>query len=133
MKQALLLASFILFSFSIKAQTLSGSWGYEVDGNWVTVSGDKISNLNYNSRTGTLKIALYATSRRYSGGTINGYKIYEMQLDPLDAGYEYNDISNTGYCSRPPCGGYYLTILLLEYNYKYEIVDYLSMDKYVRF
>ena len=92
-----------------------------------------ISNHNYGGSSGTLKVALYATNYPYNGGTINGYKLYETQLDPLDAGYSYNDISNTGYCSHPPSGSYYLTILLLEYDYNYKIVDYISMDGYTRF
>ena len=64
---------------------------------------------------------------------MNGYKLYETQLEPLDAGYAYNDISHTGWCTYPPSGSYSLTILLLEYNYNYEIVDYISMDSYTRF
>ena len=45
----------------------------------------------------------------------------------------YYDVSKTGWCTYPPSGTYYLTILLLEYNYQYEIVDYISMDGYTRF
>ena len=127
------LGVFLIFSIELGAQTLSGSWGYKIDSKQITLYGDKISNHNYGGRSGTLKVALYATNYPYSGGTINGYKLYEIQLDPLDAGYSYNDISNTGYCSYPPSGGYYLTILLLEYDYNYKIEDYISMDGYTRF
>ena len=123
----------LIFSIEVGAQTLSGSWGYKIDNKQITLYGDKISNHNYGGSSGTLKVALYATNYPYSGGTINGYKLYETQLDPLDAGYSYNNISNTGYCSHPPSGSYYLTILLLEYDYNYKIVDYISMDGYTRF
>jgi len=122
-----------IFSIQLDAQTLSGSWGYQIDGKQITLYGDKITNQNYNGSSGTLKVALSASNYPYSGGTINGYNLYEMQIDPLTAGYSYNDISNSGYCSYPPSGSYYLTILLLEYNYSYEIVDYISMDGYTRF
>ena len=121
-----------LFSVQLCAQNLSGDWGYAIDGRQITLYGDKIENNNYSGRSGTLKVALWASDRQYNGGTINGYQLYEIQLDPLDAGYYYHDISNTGYCSYPPDGGYYLTILLLEYNNGFEIVDHLSM-KYTRF
>ena len=123
----------LIFSIEVGAQTLSGSWGYKIDNKQITLYGDKISNHNYGGSSGTLIVALYATNYPYSGGTINGYKLYETQLDPLNAGYSYNNISNTGYCSHPPSGSYYLTILLLEYDYNYKVVDYISMDGYTRF
>ena len=32
--------------------------------------------------------------------------LYEYQLDPLNAGYAYNDVSNTGWCTYPPSGSH---------------------------
>ena len=133
MKYSLLLFLIIFCNIELYAQSFSGSWGYKIDGKQITVYGDKINNHNNGGRSGTLKVAIYATKFPYNGGTINGYKLYEYQLDPLDAGYYYNNISNTGWCTYPPSGSYYLTILLLEYNYNYEIVDYVSMNGYTRF
>ena len=123
----------LIFSIEISAQSLSGSWGYKIDGKQITLYGDKITNYNNGGRSGTLKVAIWATNYPYNGGTINGYKLYEYQLDPLDAGRYYYDVSNTGWCTYPPSGSYSLTILLLEYSYNYEIVDYISMDGYTRF
>ena len=74
---------------------------------------------------GTLKIAIYATDYPYRGSYLNGYKLFEYQLDPLDAGTYYYDVSKTGWCTYPPSGSYSLTIALLEYiSYDYKIVDY---------
>jgi hypothetical protein len=123
----------LFFCIELNAQSLSGSWGYKIDGKQITLSGDKISNYNNGGSSGTLMVAIYATNYPYSGGSINGYKLYETQLEPLEGGYSYNDISNTGWCTYPPSGSYYLTILLLEYNYSYEIVDYISMNGSTRF
>ena len=68
----------ILFcSIELSAQSLSGSWGYEIDGKEITLYGDKISNHNNGGRSGTLKVAVYATNYPYNGGAINGYKLYE--------------------------------------------------------
>lgn len=133
MKNVLLLLSILFFSININAQNLSGSWGYKIDGNYITLYGDKIQNQNNGGKTGTLKVAIWATNSRYNGGRINGYKLYEYKLDPLNAGRYYYDVSNTGWCTRPPSGSYYLTILLLEYNYAYEIVDHISMNGYTTF
>ena len=133
MRHFLISIFIILFCVPLNAQTFSGSWGYKIDGKLVTLYGDKISNHNYSGSTGTLKIALYASYYPYSGGSISGYNLFETTLEPLSGGYYYSDISKTGYCSYPPSGGYYLTILLLEYNYSYEIVDYISLDGYQLF
>jgi len=120
-------------SFDINAQNLSGTWGYKINGNYITLYGDKIQNQNNSGTTGTLKVAIWATKYPYNGGTINGYKLYEYTLDPLDAGYVYNDVSQTGWCTMPPSGSYSLSILLLEYDNPYYIVDYLTIDGYTRF
>tara|TARA_B100000900_G_scaffold123002_1_gene103755 strand:+ start:3933 stop:4334 length:402 start_codon:yes stop_codon:yes gene_type:complete len=131
------LFSVILFisisSLSSNAQNFSGSWGYKIDGKYIKLYGDKIQNQNNGGRTGTLKVAIWATKYPYTGGTINGYKLYEYKLDPLESGQYYYDVSKTGWCTYPPSGSYYLTILLLEYNYDYEIVDHISMDGYTSF
>ena len=118
----------------INAQNFSGSWGYEIDGNYITLYGDKIQNQNNGGRTGTLKVSIYATDYPYSGGYLNGYLLYEYALDPLDAGYFYSDISKTGWCTYPPSGSYSLTVVLLEYqSYDYKIVDYITMNGYTDF
>ena len=119
---------------SINAQNFSGSWGYKIDGKYITLYGDKIENQNNGGRTGTLKVAIYATNYAYNGGSLNGYLLYEYFLDPLNAGYYYSDVSKTGWCTYPPSGSYSLTIVLLEYiSYQYEIVDYITMEGYTYF
>ena len=136
MKKLNLLLLFISLAFfsSISAQNFSGSWGYKIDGKYITLYGDKIENQNNGGRSGTLKVAIYATNYAYNGGYLNGYLLYEYYLDPLNAGYYYSDVSKTGWCTYPPGGSYSLTIVLLEYiSYEYEIVDYITMDGYMYF
>ena len=129
------LSLFLFFSINLSAQNFSGSWGFKLDGKEIKLYGDKIQNQNHSGRTGTLKVAIYATSSPYRGGSrLNGYLLYEYQLDPLRAGYYYSDISKTGWCTYPPKGSYSLTILLLEYiSYDYEIVDHVTLRGYTRF
>ena len=125
---------FLFFSLGLSAQNFSGSWGYKIDGKYINIYGDKIQNQNNGGRTGTLKIAIWATSYPYSGGYINGYNLFEFKLDPLNSRKYYYDISRTGWCTYPPNGNYSLTILLLEYiSYDYKIVDYITMDGYTNF
>ena len=90
---ALLILGFL--SFDINAQKLSGTCSYKIIGNYITLYGVKIQNQNNSRTTGTLKVAIWATKYPYNGGTINGYKLYEYTLYPLDAGYVYNDVSQT--------------------------------------
>ena len=124
MKKLLFLLLFIPF-VNLNAQNFSGNWGYRINGNEINVYGDEIQNQNNGGRTGTLKVAIWATNSGYYGGTINGYKLYEYTLEPLEAGRYYYDVSNTGWCTYPPSGSYSLTIALLEYiSYDYKIVDY---------
>jgi len=129
---------FLILTISVSstnAQNFSGSWGYKIDGKYISLYGDKIENQNNGGRSGTLKVAIYATNYAYNGGnSLNGYLLYEYSLDPLNAGYYYSDISKTGWCTYPPSGSYSLTIVLLEYiSYQYEIVDYITMDGYTYF
>tara|TARA_X000000368_G_C23033388_1_gene713565 strand:- start:89 stop:493 length:405 start_codon:yes stop_codon:yes gene_type:complete len=134
MKNRLILLLILFFSLGLNAQNFSGSWGYKIDGKYITLYGDKIKNQNNRGTTGTLKVAIWATNHRYNGGRINGYNLYEYKLDPLESGLYYYDVSKTGWCTYPPSGSYYLTILLLEYDYyDYKIVDHISMDGYTRF
>ena len=133
MKKLALLLLFVPF-LSVCAQNFSGNWGYEIDGNYITLYGDKIDNQNNGGRSGTLKVAIYATDYPYSGGYLSGYLLYEYALDPLEAGYYYSNVSKTGWCTFPPKGTYSLSIILLEYTYSdYEVVDYITMDSYQRF
>ena len=134
MKNIILIFTLIFSTSSIISQNFSGSWGYKIDGKYITLYGDKIENQNNGGRSGSLKVAIYATDYAYSGGYLNGYLLKEFSFDPLDAGYYYSDISKKGWCTYPPSGSYSLTIILLEYiSYDYEIVDYITMDNYTYF
>ena len=134
MNKICILLFLFVSAFEINAQNFYGNWGYRIDGNYVTVYGDKIQNQNTRGRTGTLKIALWATDYPYRGGNISGYNLFERKLEPLDASYYYYDVSKTGWCTYPPEGSYSLTILLLEYiSYDYQIVDHITMSGYTRF
>ncbi|MDG2344035.1 MAG: hypothetical protein P8L23_05605 [Flavobacteriales bacterium] len=134
MKKLTLILLFVPF-LSVCGQNLYGTWGYKFDGHYINLYGDKIENQNNGGRTGTLKVAIYATDYAYNGGSLSGYLLYEYELDPLDAGYYYSDISKTGWCTFPPTnnysrGSYSLSIILLEYSYRgYEVVDYLTLGR----
>ena len=133
MKKLLLFSAFLVY-FSFYGLNLSGNWGYKINGNQVTLYGDKIQNQNNGGRTGTLKLVLYATDYPYRGGSLRGYNLFERKLEPLDSGYYYYDVSKSGWCTYPPSGSYSITIVLMEYiSYDYKIVDYVTMNGYKSF
>jgi len=124
----------LLLFCDLNAQNFSGSWGYKIDGKNITLYGDKIENQNNSGRSGTLKVAIYATNYPYNGSYLNGYKLFEYKLDPLDSRSYYYNVSKTGWCTYPPSGSYSLSIVLLEYiSYDYQIVDYVTLSGYSRF
>ena len=113
---------------------LIGNWGYSYRGNEVCIYGDKLANNNTGGHSGTLKLALYATRRPYKGGSIYGYCLAETKMSSTLSGgeYFYNIRKETSF-SYPSKGTYCLTLLLLEYNNGYKIVDWRSFDKPVCF
>jgi hypothetical protein len=124
----------LLLFCDLTAQNFSGSWGYKIDGKNITLYGDKIENQNNSGRSGTLKVAIYATNYPYNGSYLNGYKLFEYKLDPLDSRSYYYNVSKTGWCTYPPSGSYSLSIVLLEYiSYDYQIVDHVTLSGYSRF
>jgi hypothetical protein len=124
----------LLLFCDLNAQNFSGSWGYKIDGKNITLYGDKIENQNNSGRSGTLKVAIYATNYPYNGSYLNGYKLFEYKLDPLDSQSYYYNVSKTGWCTYPPSGSYSLSIVLLEYiSYDYQIVDHVTLSGYSRF
>lgn len=128
------MTGFMLIGYLLNGQTLEGIWGYQTypKSKEIRVYGDKITNAKMTGRTGTLKVELYATKRPYSGGTIRGYCLFSEQFAPLHAGYHYKKI-NTFKRFTAPTGSYYITILLLEYNKGYKIVDWISISSVARF
>ena len=130
----IVLILYFLANIDLNAQNLSGSWGYKIDGKYITLYGDKIQNQNNSGRSGTLKVAIYATNYPYNGSYLNGYKLFEYKLDPLDSQSYYYNVSKTGWCTYPPSGSYSLSIVLLEYiSYDYQIVDHVTLSGYSRF
>lgn len=135
-KTGLILITFLLviteaFAQENKGVILSGDWSYNIDfaQKEVHITGAKIENNSAGGKSGTLKIILYLTATKYSGGSISGYPLAEYTFGQLEGGYYYHDIDKRlDFSSTPPVGNYYLTLCLCEYNESYYIKDYLNFD-----
>lgn len=116
---------------------LSGNWGYQIDYSQqnVRITGAKIENKATEGKSGTVKLSLYLTKTKYSGGSITGYALIDYQLDQLQGGYYYHDINRTiNFNVNPPSGNYYVTLLLMEYTDNgFVIKDYLCFDDLLAF
>ncbi|MEM6823143.1 MAG: hypothetical protein AAF558_14525, partial [Verrucomicrobiota bacterium] len=103
---------------------------YKFDDDEVILGADKITNENSNGSTGSLEIRLWATKKKYKGGSIDGYILGKFDKDPLKAGYYYGEISKRVKAYKPPKGTYYLTMTLGELKgEKYTILDYIRFEK----
>ena len=97
--------------------SLAGPWHWQssLEGGTVDIAVAKISHTRTAS-TGTLKLALWATSSPYTGGAIQGYKLGEVSKAALKPGYTYADVKNTAKYTAPPHGTYYVSLLLSEFD-----------------
>jgi hypothetical protein len=103
------------------------------------------TSLASSSYTGSLRIQLWAVSRPYSGGTINGYTAFTGYPNFAGAGarsssqiynfYTFSGITSSGSGRNPPSGDYCLVATLEEFSPSctsddgYCIVDWLQFDR----
>ncbi|MBP1612692.1 MAG: hypothetical protein H6Q13_140 [Bacteroidetes bacterium] len=120
-----------------KGIKLSGNWSYQIDYSQQTVriTGAKIENNATEGKCGTVKISLYLTDTKYTGGSITGYALIDYQLDQLSAGYYFQNIDKLlNFKVIPPSNNYYVTLLLMEYTTTgFVIKDYLCFDDLLAF
>ncbi len=128
MKKIFVFLITILLSLNLYASDISldGSTSYRVMDDQILLSTEKIINKSQKSKSGTLKLKLYATEFRYYGGPIDGYVLGEYTFSKiLDSGEYFFDTSQKVKCTRPPNGKYYMTMVLLEYEgNQFKIIDF---------
>jgi len=83
-----------------------------------------------NGTTGGIRVTVWATKNRYTGGRITGWILGYVQKEQLQKGYVYKKIETTVPYSPPPLGQfYYITIALSEYDGReYVIRDHYTFD-----
>lgn len=95
--------------------TMEGPWKFQAsnEGGTVEMQVAKISHRR-TGHTGSLKLAVWATTAPYRGGPLRGYEIGQVRKDPLKPGFVYNDVKNVAKYARPPEGNYYSSMVLFE-------------------
>ena len=125
-----------LFSLSsvCEAQTrlsITGRTRYTLKGDQVTIYAQKLTNRSpAGTHSGSIRLQLWATRTQYTGGSLNGYKIAEIDLGVLNGGNVFREINRTVYTNNPPPGSYFMSIVLAEYNRgKYWTADWKNYPK----
>ncbi|PLW92020.1 MAG: hypothetical protein C0592_13010 [Marinilabiliales bacterium] len=127
---------FLLFSIGALAQIeFIGDVGYEIDldDREAVLYADKVKNNRSGGTSGTLKLFLFFTESKYTGGYLYGYPVAEYRFtSELEAGEYFYDVERTVDFELPPDGYYYVTMALSEWGGDdYEVVDYVSFDNRV--
>jgi hypothetical protein len=111
---------------------LEGTASYKVSGKRCDLRITKVVN-NGSGKSGSLRLRLWATSRKYSGGRISGYPFAVRSLGQLRGGYHFNNVKGFVSYKKPPKGRYYVTLTLEEYTSEgYKIKDYLTFNSRMR-
>lgn len=107
---------------------LAGGWSWkrDIEAGTMTMKVGKITN-NKAGRSGTLRLAVWATKQPYNGGRINGFQLGSVDKKALEKGYSYSDVVNVAKFKKPPAGTYHTGLFLLEHNgEEYVIVSHLK-------
>jgi hypothetical protein len=108
--------------------SLSGSFTFSTGGTGARMTITHVINSRSSGTSGSLRLALWATtSVPVFGNTIPNYTMATYDLNPLTAGFEYNNVdSGVVPFTAPPAGCYYVTLALLELQsgtYFYQDLD----------
>jgi len=133
LKKLLIIASLFVFTYASNVK-FEGYTSYNRYGSQITLSADRVKSYKGGGKTGTLKMMLWASNRKYRGGNIRGYVVGESKLGQLIGNNYYSNLSRTVRFNPPPRGRYYMTLTLSEYqNGRYKIVDFVSYKRKERF
>lgn len=85
-------------------------------GSLVTMSVDRIDNLELFGVSGSLRLEYWAFPSPFTGAFQSGYEIATANLGQLEAGYYFYDVSETVPAILPPFGFYCPSLVLTEYT-----------------
>ncbi len=123
---------------------LQGSTSYQISGNEVAFTIDRVANITSGYTSGTIKFELWAFDQPYSGSLRNGYKLAEFDSrefsdGQLSPGESFTNISSRGpLLNEPPNGDYFITIVVTEFtndpnNGGYSAADFSNFNDPVSF
>jgi hypothetical protein len=137
-QKLLLLCGLLLMASNCLGTSLSfvGTGSYNILGNTVVLSADKIQNNDIGSISGTIRLELWAFSVPYPQTTV-GYKLASYVLGQLVGGFDFFGI-NSGPIPfiTPPPGTWYFSLQVREYvgtgSDGYATRDWINVSSPVR-
>lgn len=113
---------------------LSGRASWTTSGDHIDIRADKVTNTSTTITSGSIRVRIWATRSRYTGGSMTGYILGTRTLSPLAPGYHYQKIKGKVRYKRPPGGKYFTTITVEEFSDSgWFIQDYLNFSGTSRF
>jgi hypothetical protein len=97
---------------------MSGEFTYAFQGSAVTITLERIDNSSFTRTSGTLRLALWATTYKPNrGDSLAGYELVTFStIGQLQPRTYFSDIVRSAGYLRPPNGAYWLNLVLEEYN-----------------
>ena len=114
--------------------SIEGSWSWSVANGQTRIQVSNLVNRRSGGTSGTLRLEVWASASPYNGGTLTGYKIGQMQLGTLAAGFQYTNLDYTvTQLTTPPNGSWYMTMIASEFdgsslNNGFSFVDWEAMS-----
>jgi hypothetical protein len=112
---------------------LAGKLSFKIIGERCNLKAGLVKNTRTGGTSGNLRLRLWATKKRYTGGVISGYAVATRSLRRLDAGKRITGIKGKVAFKKPPRGRYFMTLVLEEFrDGRYQIVDTATFTKKYR-
>lgn len=138
---ALFLLSWVSSSHALNQNlSIAGNYSFQVTGNQVYVTVDKINNSSSTYTSGSLRLELWATTTPYAGSGISGQKTASIRTvnisglsDSLGPTRYFYGIGVTMPFTAPPSGYVYYTLILSEYSLPCTAADHFCIAAYGSF
>lgn len=125
---------------------IKGTYSYQIIGDTVSVTVDRVENNTNNYTTGSLRFELWALTSPYTGyGGATGYKLAQHRPEKSNGSdqllpneYFYNISFTDDLISYPAAGNYAIVLFITEYtgsnlNDGFSVTDHGNFDRGVQF
>ena len=116
---------------------LNGNSGYSRHGDTVSLFADSIDNANdADVSSDNLALQLWACQTPYNGGNLEGWKLAEFQLGPLQANHQLASIKSDLQANFPESGDYAIAMVIAEwdgegFNRVHDFHNYPNRDVFI--
>lgn len=116
---------------------INGNSGYSRHGDTVSLFADSIDNANNaDVSSDNLALQLWACQTPYNGGNLEGWKLAEFQLGPLQANHQLASIKSELQANFPESGDFAIALVIAEwdgegFNRVHDFHNYPNRDVFI--